>query len=87
MNRRNQFGRANASVFIGVNQRQSFGIKLQAAGGTGQSYPELLIQLIQGHEIGAGVQSNLVESACSEEPPHVSACHTEEWVDGLLRQR
>ena len=67
--------RPNAAVFVGVDQRQGGLIEFQTGGGAGQRDPKLLVELIQGHQIGPGVQPDLVKAAGTEELPDVVSAH------------
>ena len=66
-----EFRRADAAILVGINQGQGLGVELQPGRGTGQGDPELLVELIQGHEIGPALEPDLVEAAGTEEFPGV----------------
>ncbi len=64
-----QFGRANAAILVGVDQGGGLDIKFNAGDGAGKSDPQLLIELIQAHEVGAGFEFDLIKAASAEEAP------------------
>ena len=67
--RRDQFRRADAAVLVGVNQGQGRLVELQPRGGAGERDPELEVELIEGHEVGARLKLHLVKAARAEETP------------------
>ena len=66
-----EFRRADAAVLVGINQGQGGLVELQPGGGAGQGDPELLVELIEGHEVGPGFQPDLVKAAGTKEFPCV----------------
>ena len=48
-----EFRRANAAVFVRVNQRERGLVEFDARGGTGQRDPKFLVELIEVEEVGA----------------------------------
>jgi len=65
-------GRPDTAIVVAIDERQRPGIEFQAGGGTSQSDPQLLVQLVQRHEIAACIEPDLIEAACSREFPSVA---------------
>ena len=73
-----EFGRADAAIVVSVNQGGGLGIELQSGDGASQRDPQFLVELIQTHQIGAGFEPHLVETAGAVESPGMSwrsGCH------------
>ena len=68
-----EFGRADAAVLVGVNQRGGLGAKFQAGGRAGQRDPEFLVELVEVHQVGTGFEFDLVKAAGAKEFPHMGA--------------
>ncbi len=66
-----EFGRAHPAVLVGVDQREGRLVELEAGRRTRERDPELLVELVEREEVGAGVELDLVESASAEEGPDV----------------
>ena len=69
--RRHELLRSNAPVCIGIDERGGLGIKFDARGRTRQGHPEFLVQLVQVHEVGSGLELHLIKPAGAEELPEV----------------
>ena len=65
-------GETDATVFVGVEQLERVRRDLDARGRAAQRDPELGVELGERGEVCAGVQPDLIESACAEEAPAVS---------------
>ena len=65
------FGRANAAILVGVDQRKRFGVELQALRRTGECDPKFLVQLIQRLQVSARFEAHLVKATGAKEGPSV----------------
>src|SRR5262249_4766669 len=54
------------------DQRRGRGVEFQTGRGAGERDPQLQVQLVQVHQVRAGLQLHLVEAARPEEFPAVS---------------
>ena len=66
-----EFLRPDTTVSVGVDEGSGLGIELDARGRTGQRDPKLLVQLVQVHQVGSGLELDLIEPAGSKELPGV----------------
>jgi hypothetical protein len=64
---------------VGVDEVEGAGVELEAARRTTQGDPELLVELVEGEKIGAGVEADLVEPAGPPETPAVLGSRVR-WV-------
>jgi hypothetical protein len=58
---------------IGIDQFERRLVEFDAAGRAGQRHPELLVELAERRQVGAGVEAHLVEAAGPEEAPDMRA--------------
>ena len=72
---RNQFRGADAAVLIRIDQVQRLCVKVEAGRGTRKGDPQLLIEFVDRHQIGACVQPDLVKTAGTEEFPSMIRSH------------
>lgn len=71
MNGADEFLRPDTTVSVGIDERGGLGIEVDACGRTGQRNPKLLVELVQIHQVGSGLELDLIEPAGSKELPGV----------------
>ena len=74
-----EFVGADAFVAIRVNERGGLGAEFNACRRTGERDPKFLVELIEVHEVSAGFEFDLIESASAEEFPCVCHRFYSEW--------
>jgi hypothetical protein len=66
-----QLGHADAAVAVGVDHRESPLVELKALDGAAQGHPQLLVELFEIEQVGAGFEGDLVEFAGPEKFPNM----------------
>src|SRR5206468_124904 len=66
------FRGADAAVVVGVDEFEGVRVEFEPPYRAGERDPELLVELVEGEEVGAVVEADLVEAAGAEEAPDVA---------------
>jgi hypothetical protein len=64
---RDDFGRANPSVLVRIDEIERLCVELDAARRTRQRHPEFLVELIEMSDVLAPLQFDLIEAARAKE--------------------
>ena len=78
----NDFRHTDASITVAVDHFKGFTVEFETDCRAAQDNPEFLVQLIQGHQVGAAIQTHLIKTAGPEKGP---AMHGIPGLRGTIR--
>src|SRR5690606_2884801 len=97
LRRRDQLLGANATVTVGIDERQAACLDTEAHHRAGQRNPELLVELPEMSEVISGLDLYLFDAPCPEKPPFMrhaapplpvrGQAVAPFWVVGAVRER